>query len=252
MTDPRPDDHQPPPDTDYEVAFRPARPDWTAPSRGLLAGAGFPLPVLKRAAGPPAPVKEKNLAGGLVRLTILENAFLAGPVLGAPLAVMALEDLLRRGAAEIIFVGLAGGLGPEFRPGDLICPESGLSTEGTSAHYPAPLVPDAILRDRLLAAGEPGEIAGGAVWSTDAIYRETFGLVAAQRARGARAVDMETTALWAAAAFRKARLAAILVVSDILDGRDHRPGFHRPEFKRGLARAAEIAWRALISDGKNS
>jgi uridine phosphorylase len=229
---------------DRELAFPATAAAPSLPARGLLAAVGFDLKTLRRAA-PPGLADRPSLWGGLTRLAADGGAFLAGPVLGAPMAVMTLEELSRRGAREIVFVGLAGSLTANLGPGGLFCPEAGLSTEGTSGHYPAALAPDLGLRRRLLAGGPAGDVAGGTIWSTDAPFRETAGLTAARRAAGAEAVDMETTALWAAAAFRGVRLAALLVISDVLTETGHRSAFRTPRFKAGLARAAELAWRAV-------
>jgi hypothetical protein len=227
---------------DQDLAFPPPAEFEPLPRRGLLAAAG--LAALRRWA-PPGGRRRPPLWGRLTTLTVWPDFFLAGPVLGAPWAVLTLEELFRRGAGEIIFFGLAGGLGAESRPGDVLCPEAGLATEGTSVHYPAPLSPDPDLRRLLLAQGEP--LAGGTVWSTDAPYRETSALVAAQKAAGAAAVDMETTALWAAARFRRRRLAAILVIDDLLSEGGHQLGLDRPRFRRGLDRAARLAWRVAAA-----
>ena len=227
-----------------ELTFpsRPPAPGERLPRLGLLAAVG--LPVLCRRA-PPGGQRRPPLWGGLSTLTVWPDFFLAGPVLGAPWAVLTLEELLRRGAEDLIFLGSAGGLAPGLRPGDLLCPESGLSTEGTSSHYPAPLAPDPDLRHLLLAQGEP--LANGTIWSTDAPYRETAALVTALKSAGAAAVDMETTALWAAARFRGRRLAALLVIDDLLSEDGHRPGLDRPRFRRGLDRAASLAWRTALA-----
>lgn len=242
-----------------EAAFPPNKKYGPLPRRGILAAAGFDLKLARRAA--PEPLSDRPpLLGGLVRPAAGDNFFLAGPVLGAPMAVMALEELIRRGAEEVIFVGLAGALvkDSEDEPGiggavgDLLLPINGLSTEGTSAHYPAPLQPDAELCTRIRrVCGDL--LTEEAIWSTDAIYRETAELTAAQWSQGARAVDMECTALWAAAAFRGIRLAALLVISDLLKLQDgpeptlgHHIGFHQTAFKQGLVQAAESAWRAFI------
>lgn len=245
-------------DRSCRAAFPPKKKYEPLPRRGILAAAGFNLKLARRAA--PEPLSDRPpLLGGLVRPAAGKNFFLAGPVLGAPMAVMALEELIRRGAEEVIFVGLAGALIKESENkaktdgvvGDLVLPVNGLSTEGTSAHYPAPLQPDAELCSRIRRA-YGGPLAEEAIWSTDAIYRETAELTAAQWSRGARAVDMECTALWAAASFRGIRLAALLVISDLLKlqenpepALDHYTGFHQTAFKQGLAQAAESAWRAF-------
>ncbi|MDR2946854.1 MAG: hypothetical protein LBV79_08930, partial [Candidatus Adiutrix sp.] len=185
---------------DREIAFPPPKNLRPVPPRGILA-AGALKPLLK--AAPKVPSEEFFLfQEGLCRVIVRPDNFLAGPVLVAPMAVMALENLIWRGAEEIIFVGLAGSLAAGLAIGDLFCPESGLSTEGTSAHYPAPLAPAPALRRRLLeTAGDTLKIKGGTVWSTDGIYRETAAAVERHRALGAAAVEMECTGLWAAAAF---------------------------------------------------
>lgn len=240
-------------DRDREIAFPPPPNLRSVPRRGVLAAVG--LGQLRRTApagGTDAPLFQENLS----RLCVGHEHFLAGPALGAPMAVMVLENLIWRGAGEIIFIGLAGSLVPSLEIGDLFCPEAGLSTEGTSAHYPAPLAPDPDLRRKMLdAAGESDKISGGTVWSTDGIYRETEAMVERHRSLGASAVEMECTALWAASAFRGVRLASLLVISDVLEGGEHRVGFGSPALRRGLNRAAELAWRALgvvTTSGRNS
>ena len=227
---------------DPELAFPPRATEERLPRRGLLAAAG--LRSLGRCA-PPGGLIRPSLWGGLTSLTLWPDFFLAGPVLGAPMAVLTLEEILRRGAEDIIFLGLAGGLGEGLCPGDILCPETGLSTEGTSAHYPAPLIPDPELRRRILAQGQP--VYGGAVWSTDAPYRETLALMTAFKTAGAMAVDMETTALWAAARFRGRRLAALLVIDDLLSEKGHLRGRDRPKFRRGLSLAAQLALRVMVA-----
>lgn len=229
---------------DREIAFPPPKYLRPLPPKGILAAGGL-KPLLK--AAPPAPSEEIPLfQEGLCRIVVRPDNFLAGPVLGAPMAVMALENLIWRGAEEIIFIGLAGSLGSGLAVGDLFCPERGLSTEGTSAHYPAPLAPDAALRQRVLTtAGGTVKIHGGRVWSTDGIYRETAALVERHRALGAAAVEMECAALWAAAAFRGVRLASLLVISDVLEDGEHRLGFGSPELRRGLDLAAKLAWKVV-------
>ena len=229
---------------DPEIAFPAIECISSLPEKGLLAA--MPVSPLRRHASAELQAAPP-LTGGLTALSVGPERFLAGPVLGAPQAVMALEELGRRRVKEVIFVGLAGSLGTGLKPGDLYCPEAGFSTEGTSAHYPAPLSPDAALRQKILKAARRMKITSGPIWTTDAIYRETASLVEKHKALGVAAVDMETTALWAAAFFRGIRLASLLVISDVLDGLTHQPGFHLSEFKTGLDLAAKLAWRALAA-----
>lgn len=228
---------------DPEIAFPPPARLEPLPPRGILAAGAL---AQLRAQAPERLSLSSAMAGSLVRVEAGQDFFLAGPVLGAPLAVLALEDLGRRGAREIIFLGLAGSLGSWLKPGDLFCPDWGLSTEGCSAHYPAPLEPAKGLRAKLWSVLEGGA-AQGPVWSTDAIYRETLSVVERHRHLGAKAVDMECTALWAAAAFRGWSLASLLVISDVLEGSEHVSGFGLASFKAGLQKASAAAWRALFS-----
>lgn len=223
------------------------------PPRGILAAPDFPINVL-RALGPKGgrdlPPVLKSMAGSLV---VWPEAFLAGPVLGAPMAVMALEELIRLGAHEIIFLGSAGCLSEAWDIGAIFCPARGLSTEGTSPHYPAPLEADSELRQRIVAQGVASGIMRPeerppVIWSTDGIYRETAELIAQQKAAGADAVEMECTALFAAGKFRGVKVAAILAVSDQIVGREHRTGFSGRTFKEAVRAASQLAFQIISGE----
>ncbi len=200
-----------------EVAFVNRPEGERVPERGILAAPDFPINMLRRL-GPAGGLDRPSLLGGMnTGLVVWPGVFLAGPVLGAPMAVMALEELARRGAKEIIFLGSAGCLSGALDIGTIFCPARGISTEGTSPHYPAPLEADAGLRGRIVAAGREAGLVNFedrplTIWSTDGIYRETADLIAAQRAAGADAVEMECTALFAAGGFRGVKVAALLVI----------------------------------------
>jgi uridine phosphorylase len=177
-----------------------------------------------------------------------KDHFLAGPVLGAPMAVMALEILLGGGAESVLFAGFAGSLVGELKCGDLFVPSSALSSEGSSAHYPSAMLPDPSLHGRLAGAlcGE-GAPSRGAVWSTDAPFREVREVRDAFRARGAIAVEMVVSALFAAAGFReKAFAAALLITDEFLPDGGWREGFRDPGFRKGLSALSEGIWRAFV------
>ena len=59
------------------------------------------------------------------------------------------------------------------------------------------------------------------------------------------AVDMETSALFTVAGFLGIAAAAVLVVSDDLSTLSWRPGFKRPEFRRGCEQACRDLLAAL-------
>ncbi|MEH0022063.1 MAG: nucleoside phosphorylase [Desulfobacter sp.] len=166
---------------------------------------------------------------------------IAGPYIGSPYAVMLMESLIAKGARRIIILGWCGAISPALAPGDLVVPSTTLVDEGTSRHYmvsdkePAVCVPDHSLSEtltkRIEAAGET--VHSLPVWTTDAIYRETREKVAWFRDKGAHAVEMECSALFAVAAYRRVRAAALLVVSDSLAGDTGKwaPAFKNKRFK---------------------
>ncbi|MBW2522321.1 MAG: nucleoside phosphorylase [Deltaproteobacteria bacterium] len=162
--------------------------------------------------------------------------FLAGPAVGAPMAVLTLEKLVALGAQTVVVYGWCGSLHDSLRTGDVLLPTWNVSDEGTSAHYPGEQRAESHAPTRtLLAEGLTGEglrVRAGPVWTTDAPYRESTVRVEELGRRGIMGVDMESGALAAAAAFRKIDLATVLLVSDELWSGTWKPGFRRREFRR--------------------
>jgi uridine phosphorylase len=169
----------------------------------------------------------------------------AGPILGAPQAVLVLEKLIALGSRTIIVLGWCGSLQACLRIGDWLMPTGARSEEGTSAHYPtaaADFAPDADLCARLEAfcerRGHP--LQAGPVWSTDAPFRETAAKVRSYAAEGLMAVEMEMSALFRVAVYREVRLTGLLVVSDELFTLKWRPGFRSTRFRNSRRRAAAL------------
>ena len=175
---------------------------------------------------------------------------LAGPMMGAPYAAAILESLIAWGACEILFLGWCGSISTRLQAGDIIVPTAALSDEGTAAHYGHRRGefshPDATLRRGLKTELElqHTRLYSGPVWTTDAVFRETRTKVRRFQAAGLLAVEMESSALFAVAAFRQVRLASLLVVSDELGSLTWKPGFKDPGFKaaRGSAAQAVMAF----------
>src|SRR5262249_46166617 len=59
---------------------------------------------------------------------------IASPM-GAPMAVMLLEQLIALGARRLLYLGFCGALHPSYRIGDLFLPVHAVREEGTSYHY---------------------------------------------------------------------------------------------------------------------
>ncbi|HBD06996.1 MAG TPA: phosphorylase [Syntrophobacteraceae bacterium] len=178
---------------------------------------------------------------GDVRLVV------AGPMLGAPQAVLVLEKLIALGVRRVVALGWCGSLQPHVRIGDVVVPQGALSEEGTSVHYPimverpGPTLDLARHLERALVA-KGVDVHEGLVWSTDAPYRETVGKVQEYQRQGILAVDMEVSALFTLAHFRGIDLAAVLAVSDELHDLAWRHGFREPRFKQNR----EILCRVVL------
>ncbi len=149
-----------------------------------------------------------------------EQFFLAGPAVGAPMAVMCLEKIIALGARHIIVYGWCGALSAKLSIGDVFIPISGVSEEGTSKHYhgETSFPPDKQLVSRIcsLLTESDIQLKKGPIWTTDAPYRETKKKVEQLGERGIMGVDMEYTALASVAVFRQAALCSVMLVSDEL------------------------------------
>ena len=165
-----------------------------------------------------------------------EGYSITGPFVGAPYAVMLLENLIAWGARQIIFVGWCGAISEQVKIGDLILPTSVYIDEGTSKHYgtavDSPLQAEFPMFAKVRQALDKNncDFHEGTVWTTDAVYRETPPVVAAHQQNGILAVEMEISALYSAALFRGVDLAGVLVVSDELSSLSWRPGFKHARF----------------------
>ncbi len=174
-----------------------------------------------------------------------KDFFIAGPAVGAPAAVMALEKLVALGARQLILCGWCGAISADLAIGDIIVPDSARIGEGTSQYYnrqteSAPSVEFSCrLRQLLTQNGLP--VSGGKVWSTDGIFREERQeLLALHRQHNVIAVDMEFSALCSAAALREIAFAASLVVSDLVAAERWQPGFTKERFRNNRERVLDI------------
>ena len=171
---------------------------------------------------------------------------ITGPIVGAPYAVMVLETLIAWGARKIIFIGWCGSVSDKIKIGDIIVATSAIIDEGTSGHYTDNETrisfPSASMLTKLNDALRQNQanFHNGAIWSTDAIYRETCEKVKYFQRQGAIGVEMEISALFTVAKFRGVDLGAMAVVSDELSSFKWRPGFKMDEFKHGRKTACTV------------
>lgn len=142
---------------------------------------------------------------------------------GAPLAAGFLEELIALGARKILVCGGAGVLDRAISQGHLLLPTSAIRDEGLSYHYLPPsreVAPSgealAALERTLRARQAP--YMKGKTWTTDGVYRETRGKIAARKAEGALSVEMEAAAFFAVAQFRGVHCAQLLYGGDDVSG----------------------------------
>ena len=157
--------------------------------------------------------------------------FLGSFGIGAPAMATVVEELLALGARQIVGIGTAGSLQPALLPGSLVVCTKALRDEGTSHHYlrpsrfawPSP----GLTREVGQALADRGlRFRRGGGWTVDAVYRETVRELRRWRRAGLLTVDMEASALFSVARFRRAKAASVFVISDVLDEAGWRPRFH--------------------------
>ena len=209
-------------------------------------------------------LKIKKTAWGQLRLpsmsygtTTIERKKISvfGTPLGAPQAAIMLERLIAMGARKILAFGCCGSLQPHLATGHLVIPTEALSEEGTSTHYPMPagIVGQADgqiaqkCREKCQENNLP--VLSGKVWTTDALFRETRGKVKRYAEMGLLAVEMEMSALFTVAAFRRVQLGGLMVVSDELGTLKWKTGFLKPHFWFASKKAARLAIESCLALG---
>ena len=158
---------------------------------------------------------------------------IVGVAVGAPFAVLVAEQLFAAGCRLLVSVTSAGQITPIGPTPYFVLIDRALRDEGTSHHYLPPSVfvdADAALADRAFAAlaALPIQVHRGTVWTTDAPYRETEAAIAAARAHGALAVEMEAAALYA---FARARGRDVLCFAHVTNQMARSEG----DFEKGEA-----------------
>ena len=130
------------------------------------------------------------------------------------------------GATKFVMFGSAGALDREKTAGRYVVPTAAYRGEGMSYHYAAPAdyigVPGAETVCRVFdALGAP--YVTGRVFTTDAIYRETRRQIAARRAEGCIAVEMELAGVQAVCDHYGFALYDFLMTGDVLDAPVYTP-----------------------------
>ena len=139
---------------------------------------------------------------------------------GGPQTAILVEELACLGVGVVVGFGVAGSLAPDLPKGTQVVASAGIVSDGTSRAYTAL---DELSADPGLAAvvdaaarGLGLPVAPVKVATVDALYRETPADVRSWLGRGARAINMETAPLYAAAAACQVRSVWLGHISDSL------------------------------------
>jgi uridine phosphorylase len=170
--------------------------------------------------------------------------------IGGPYAVLVAEQLLSAGAKLIVGITSAGRVSKALPLPSVVVVEEAIRDEGTSLHYLPPsrtvVTPTAELVGLLAEelSRLPSRVRRGAVWTTDAPYRETPEQLDSWAEAGVLAVEMQAASLFAFGHARGARVAMVSLVSNAVEEGtlDFDTGGHR--FKMdvlgAVARAAAV------------
>jgi uridine phosphorylase len=130
---------------------------------------------------------------------------------GGHQASILIEELAAMGVGVVVGYGAAGSLDPAIGQGRQLVVTSAIATDGTSSYYGSgPFSADSGLL-RFVPTATPVVAA-----TTDAVYRETPGVVAEWKALGASVVNMESAPFYAASAACGMRAIWLGMVTDVI------------------------------------
>lgn len=169
--------------------------------------------------------------------------------IGAPAAVAKLEELRALGVQTIATVGTAGAIQSEIPMGCPIIVESAYSDEGTSRHYAngSRFHSDSSLVAVIRTTFKKSKLSAlqGTVCTTDAPYREQRRQIAELQRKGVLGIEMELSAVYAAAQVLGLNVAGVVVTSDHLKDNKWQPGFGESIVRNHLTKALLSVIEAL-------
>lgn len=175
-----------------------------------------------------------------------ERVGIVGCAVGASFAVLVAEQMFASGCRLLLSITSAGRIASDLpEKAFFVVIDKALRDEGTSYHY---LPPEdrfahakpalAELASRAMAAAGLTTLRG-AVWTTDAPFRETTQAIAAAAEDNLLAVEMEAAALYA---FAHARQVPVVCVAHVTNRMAQAEG----DFEKGEADGSKEALRALL------
>lgn len=152
-----------------------------------------------------------------------EKILLVYPTTGSAGSVCDVELLIASGIKKFVAFGTCGRLDKNIAKNTIILPTAAYREEGTSYHY----LPDSdeIEVDKSLLQKAKSvfdktilTVIEGKIWTTDAVYRETYDKVKLMQERGCLGVDMEFSALLTLAKYRDVKFFQFLIGDDAVGG----------------------------------
>lgn len=170
--------------------------------------------------------------------------------IGGPIVSVIVEELVAMGVTHFFSFGLAGGLQPQGRIGDIVVCTEAIRDEGVSHHYLPPASeakPSAQFTEAIAHALTRRGVSfkRGATWTIDTPYRETVDEVRHYRSKGVLTVEMEAAALFAVAEVRNVAAASAFVLSDLLGETEWTPEFSALQLKGQLLLLADAGIEAM-------
>jgi uridine phosphorylase len=167
---------------------------------------------------------------------------------GGPNIAALIEESAAFGAKEFILWGYCGAIHESMKIGDIIIANKALREDGVSYHY---LEDDEDFVDsnwleKWAFAKDAYGFHEGAVWSCDALYRETEDKIARCREMGILGVEMEVASFYAVCRYKGIKGIAFLVVSDSFQKGVWKGGFHMKPFREGVKRLTDFVLNKVI------
>lgn len=171
---------------------------------------------------------------------------------GSPAAVTLLEELIAFGVKNFISIGTAGTLQKTIPIGSLVVCEKAIRDEGTSHHYAKPskysyASEEMTAKIKKVLDNLKQKYYSGTSWTIDAPYRETVAEAKQYQKEGVATVEMEASALFIVAQYRKVELGALFTISDSLAELEWKPKFHSKKTEGGLEKIYKAAVDTLLN-----
>ena len=150
---------------------------------------------------------------------------------GAPSSVLVLDELIALGVKNFVSFGTCGTLQKHINIGDFVLCDKAIRDEGVSHHYLKPSKYAHASKKQFLKAKKIMDKLDlnyytGTSWTIDAPYRETIEELKKYQKEKVLCVEMEASALYAVAEYRKVDLVCIFTISDSLAELIWSPHFH--------------------------